>query len=243
MFIGRFIFFSLEESPRYLVNTGRKAEAVAALKQITAFNGQSLKLSIRDVSDTPAPCNLAIDQNDERSSFLEASRTEAAKDTPPGEEAKALPSYSATHTESPRLSRDYPFHSPVTESPRHSLYSPPASPEVRAAALLGSPTASRRQSGYQRRSRSMSMPQPPSLPKRVLKYFTDPIGAWWEKLSSLLAGEARQKTLLIWAMWGLMSLGKFVRVTIRPSLNVLQGTQYSTFIYRSCWKAVLGMSK
>lgn len=53
MFIARIVFFRLHESPRYLVNAGRKHEAVQALQMISQFNGDELSIGIHDVDDTP----------------------------------------------------------------------------------------------------------------------------------------------------------------------------------------------
>ncbi|TFK52346.1 MFS general substrate transporter [Heliocybe sulcata] len=53
MFIARILFFRLHESPRYLVNAGRKREAVQALQMISQYNGDELSIGIHDVDDTP----------------------------------------------------------------------------------------------------------------------------------------------------------------------------------------------
>lgn len=47
----RVIFFRMYESPRYLVTTGRPAEAVENLQLISRFNGEELSINLQDVRD------------------------------------------------------------------------------------------------------------------------------------------------------------------------------------------------
>ncbi len=49
--MARIIFFSLFESPKFLVASGRPEEARVILQRIAAFNGQPLPVSLQDVRD------------------------------------------------------------------------------------------------------------------------------------------------------------------------------------------------
>ena len=51
MFLGRIVFFRLDESPRYLVHAGRKQDALESLQMISRFNGSELALDLDDVED------------------------------------------------------------------------------------------------------------------------------------------------------------------------------------------------
>jgi hypothetical protein len=51
MFLGRILFFRLHESPRYLVQAGRKQDALESLQMISRFNGSELALDLEDVED------------------------------------------------------------------------------------------------------------------------------------------------------------------------------------------------
>ncbi|KZT44614.1 MFS general substrate transporter [Sistotremastrum suecicum HHB10207 ss-3] len=52
MFLCRILFFTLHESPRYLVHAGRHREAIISLQKISAFNGEPVRLELSDVQDT-----------------------------------------------------------------------------------------------------------------------------------------------------------------------------------------------
>ncbi|TDL17241.1 MFS general substrate transporter [Rickenella mellea] len=64
MFLARIVFFTLHESPRFLVHAGRLEEALVSLRKISKFNGSELDLDIEDVDDSPpvgggGPCSPA----------------------------------------------------------------------------------------------------------------------------------------------------------------------------------------
>jgi len=63
MFACRVALFNLEESPRYLISNGRAADAVLALKVISAQNGAGLTITEADVEDNSAGEASAFDHH------------------------------------------------------------------------------------------------------------------------------------------------------------------------------------
>jgi hypothetical protein len=66
--IARLVFFSLLESPKFLVSAGRHEEARAVLQRIAAFNGEPKKLQLSDVHDQEDSANQASAQEQGASS-------------------------------------------------------------------------------------------------------------------------------------------------------------------------------
>ncbi|KAG8899343.1 hypothetical protein FRB99_006774 [Tulasnella sp. 403] len=231
MSLGRFILFRLYESPRFLVNTGRHEEAVHALQKITAFNGQPLKLNVKDVDDTYAPMTdpVVFDEGAGENQHLNPSSPLPYQDRPldsPERFSSAPIVYSATGDDALPLEGDYSFHTPIEERACMKFPSPQTSPTIRLGSLdalsprsraveIGS-SRSPRSSMHVRRKSSMSLP--PVVEGFILDRITDPLSAWWEKVSTLLSDEWRRSTLLIWAMWSLMSLAYTMFNVFLPKL-------------------------
>lgn len=167
MALARILFFSLHESPRFLVHSGRKEEAALALAKIAKFNGEEFRITVADVND------------DEE--------------------------YNAGTHSSTRL--------------RHSLSleDRPVFADEEGEALLESPILTRARSTspiLHRRSLSRTSTYMPSKPKtnRILvllrKWLATPLKAWYARIAGLLSGEWRNRTLLIWAIWMTLSLGR-----------------------------------
>lgn len=57
MFIGRFVFFTLFESPKYLMGKGRNDEAVDVVREIAKRNGRRTSFSLSDLQDHDGPVN------------------------------------------------------------------------------------------------------------------------------------------------------------------------------------------
>ncbi|KAG8942014.1 hypothetical protein FRC03_003731 [Tulasnella sp. 419] len=200
MFIARIFFFTLHESPRYLVNTGRPAEAVHALQSITSFNGMTMKLGIKDVDDQPPVSTIEQDGNSlqqKLSQMLMSSSTERAQHngTPNSDPSPPI-SYQSTSSsaEAPLSGGDYTFQTPVAEIA--PTFPPP--PSRRQSTVI--PPSRRLSTVSQISQRS------PTLNRFIRKWIKEPLEVWWEKILSLLTDEWRKTTLLIWAAWCLMSL-------------------------------------
>ena len=57
MFICRFVFFTLFESPKYLMGKGRNEEAVEVVREIAKRNGRRTSFSLSDLQDHDGPEN------------------------------------------------------------------------------------------------------------------------------------------------------------------------------------------
>ncbi|KAG9042347.1 hypothetical protein FS837_010980, partial [Tulasnella sp. UAMH 9824] len=120
MFVGRFILFSLEESPRYLVNTGRPAEAVHALRQIAAYNGKTMQIGLEDVQDVPEPIfNAEPGELELPDSPKTPIRAPSSIPLPTEPKNGSPPSYDSTSQQgSPLSGNQYTFQTPTEELPR-----------------------------------------------------------------------------------------------------------------------------
>jgi hypothetical protein len=95
MFLARIAFFTIHESPRYLVNAGRHQEALESLQMISKvsalsqimllitglmhvkFNGSELALDLGDVDDRPVP---PVSRTGEAAPFLGESLSRRSED-------------------------------------------------------------------------------------------------------------------------------------------------------------------
>lgn len=50
LWVIRFFFFKLHESPKYLMGKGRDADAVEVVHQVAAFNGTTSSLTLEDLT-------------------------------------------------------------------------------------------------------------------------------------------------------------------------------------------------
>lgn len=67
----RFLLFTLEESPRYLVGRGRDAEAVAVIQRLAAFNGRTCSLTVEQLVAAGGPAqDKDKESNDEKLHIL-----------------------------------------------------------------------------------------------------------------------------------------------------------------------------
>jgi len=188
MFIFRILFFKLHESPRFLVSTGRPAEAVLALRRINSYNGVSMDLDISDVHNEP------IDDPEEAPTKPEG---HPGSNSPRLSDSSATSSdYQATtsHSEAPLANGDYQFQTPTAE--HDPFFSEPNSDSPsRRPASRKSPS---------RRNSSVRFNGPNSI---LLNSVLGPLRSWVDRIQSLLTDEWRRTTLLMWAAWCLMSLG------------------------------------
>lgn len=51
MFVGRFVFFTIYESPKYLMGKGRNAEAVKVVREVARRNGKASSLALDELDD------------------------------------------------------------------------------------------------------------------------------------------------------------------------------------------------
>ncbi|KAG8992280.1 hypothetical protein FRB90_001049, partial [Tulasnella sp. 427] len=218
MFVGRFILFTLEESPRYLVNTGRPAEAVHALQHIAAYNGKVMQIGLDDVVDAPEPIYSAVSGELELPESPKTP-TRAPSSIPLPTEPKdgSPPSYESTSNhDSPIRGNDYQFQTPTEEVPRafDDLWSSANLDTAARFAFPPSPVLTMRShhsrrpsSAHIRRRSSVSVKAyEPTWKDRIVEWITVPLSGWWEKTSTLFTDEWRQSTFLVWTAWMLMSL-------------------------------------
>lgn len=164
MFLARFFFFSLHESPRYLVHAGKKEEAAIVLAKIARFNGDELSITVADVDDDHEEAGGDVGSSTIRRSI-------AIRD---GEEERLL-------------------SSPVRE--RRPLQ------RVRAASQS-----------------SIASVKSSSAYMLARRWIVRPIHAWYVRVSGLLAGEWRTRTLLIWGIWMTMALAYTIFNVFLPTL-------------------------
>lgn len=68
--MARLVFFTLFESPKYLVSAGKHEEARSVLQRIAAFNGDPKRVRLSDVSDRNEAQDASSRTNRARSTFL-----------------------------------------------------------------------------------------------------------------------------------------------------------------------------
>ncbi|MCO5614000.1 hypothetical protein L7F22_068280 [Adiantum nelumboides] len=68
--MARLVFFTLFESPKYLVSAGKHEEARSVLQRIAAFNGDPKRVRLSDVSDRNEPQTTSFRPNRTRSTFI-----------------------------------------------------------------------------------------------------------------------------------------------------------------------------
>lgn len=68
--MARLVFFTLFESPKYLVSAGKHEEARSVLQRIAAFNGDPKRVKLSDVCDRNEPQSTSSRPNRTRSTFI-----------------------------------------------------------------------------------------------------------------------------------------------------------------------------
>lgn len=216
MFVGRFILFSLEESPRYLVNTGRPAEAVHALQHIAEYNGKTMQIGLEDVQDNPEPIFSAeTDELELPGSPKTPIRAPSSIPLPIEPKDGSPPSYDSTSRQGSPLTADrYTSRTPTEERAYDDLWNSANLDTAARYAFPPSPVLTMRShhsrrpsSAHLRRRSSMSVKySEPTWKDQIVEWVSVPVSAWWEKTSALFTDEYRRSTLLVWAAWMLMSL-------------------------------------
>lgn len=254
MFLGRIAFFRLHESPRFLVTNGRHSDALEIVHDIAKFNGRSRAFGLEDVRlpssftsasharvptstrhlSPPTPSRLLDSPHAEFKAALDLSHT------PPRSSSDGI--YNSTSTSGPPRPQ-YPFKTPTREQSALFL------DELReSAAASAAPTERDAPPQRNRLERSTSSH---SMSRRQ----EDKSGAAWstslrasavealeetrQKLAALFTRTWRRTTILMWILWGAMSLGPSIfsavldcRLTVWPA-GIQQASPCSTRSSRS----------
>ncbi|KDN52949.1 MFS general substrate transporter [Tilletiaria anomala UBC 951] len=185
--IARLIFFKLFESPKFLVASGRHQEARVVLQQIAAFNGKPLPVSLRDVED---------EQRRHAGSAQRDSRPFRGFSSLFGGDGKAnSPGYDALPTEDEEHGR-----SEMEEAtPSQSLDRPSieAAQATTSSMHILSPAA----------PLPLPLSPPPAFVRRLLpaNWHTG-LADFWARYTHLFEPHWRRTTILVWAIWTLVSL-------------------------------------
>lgn len=195
MFLCRIIFFKLHESPRYLVHAGRKEEAAVALTEIAKFNGQDLEFELDDVDDT-AEVETTLQR--------EVSTTRHSIEGQPLLPTAASPVSATANGGAEGL----PPRRPRLGGPGHGhSRSRSGMPAIRRSSTASVYSlGGRKGSGFLR-----------SLPRWLRK----PISMWMSRVEPLFEDDWRERTLLIWGVWGCLALGM---CTIASAVGPISGT-------------------
>lgn len=202
MFIGRIVFFRLHESPRYLVHAGRPLEAIESLELISRFNGDELKLDLKDVADHHPPsgdrlssptCTTPLGLG---SASLSPSLPSEGNGRPP-----LVTQYNSTDAASTPL---HDSSEPTVDSGSEScIYSNQPYPPTTSRTGEGQ---SHYADGHIRSSRDQV--RQARLRDKVSRRTRLPpwLRAWWDRVMMVLTPEWMRTTLVVWTAWFDMSL-------------------------------------
>jgi len=234
MFLARIAFFRLHESPRYLVHAGRPQEAVESLQLISKFNGSELSLGLDDVAIHVQPPlegnNVSnVDSTMPREGIhapllanadMAVNGLTAANASPTEDDSPTRTRMLTSQSSRDGLRNSSPDNEPKDYSATASTSAPsaeylPIAKDVDSP--LSSPTSRRRQltlggdhamgSGHRRMSTASSLHEVRSkLYWKLPRWFRKPLYAWIDRIAMVLSPEWLKTTLLVWAVWGAMSL-------------------------------------
>lgn len=143
MCIARIVLFRMRESPRYLVASGRHAEAVHSLRRIIAFNGHDYPLTIDDITDEMDDIEQQKDASQPSNGIVRPTLSTDNSDM----------EYNSTgHSPDPHLTYMHTFATPVEEqqaqfppvpnpAPISTARSIPEDTKVRNLPMIGRPLA------------------------------------------------------------------------------------------------------
>ncbi|KDQ20952.1 hypothetical protein BOTBODRAFT_62009 [Botryobasidium botryosum FD-172 SS1] len=211
MFVARIFFFRIHESPRYLVHAGRSAEAVHALQNISKANGAPMKLSLKDVEDhqSSASSSSVNTPADEHERTLLGRTSPPAPPSPP----KYLTppdqaDYHATGTspEPPLANGAYSFHTATEEVADPFLsYAAPSDHDADEDEDEEEPKP--RHPRLASSSSYLDYGKDDGILSKLPKWLARPLRGWTQRVGVLFTPTWRRTTVLVWAAWGLMSLG------------------------------------
>ncbi|ODN74810.1 hypothetical protein L202_07125 [Cryptococcus amylolentus CBS 6039] len=196
--LARWFLFKLQESPRYLVSTGRSQEAILALQTIADFNDHSISIQHADVqSNEPS----AAEPSTRRPSFMglggegggagEGGSPGAEQDyggVGMGPERKGIPLQTATSfyktpgtvdIEESRNLFDQSFHESISEENRALLNEGSEEPAMKRESASGG-------GGWTEKPRDWWM-------------------SWVGQMQKLFVPQWRKTVILMWIIWGSMS--------------------------------------
>ncbi|EKM79586.1 hypothetical protein AGABI1DRAFT_74699 [Agaricus bisporus var. burnettii JB137-S8] len=210
MFLARMVLFRLHESPRYLVHAGRPLEAVKSLKMISKFNGSDLEIELDDVADhhpatttnttSALPPSQSLLNGRPDSTVITGSMDDRKVDErvvfDAGDEAAGNAGSSSPTKNSTDRSTLVPSYNAVGETASnvlegHSFKTPLLSNEDVLPREIPKRSNSDNEDEYK-----------PNLGSGARK----PLAAWWDRVSMVLEPEWFRTTVLVWAVWGSMSL-------------------------------------
>jgi hypothetical protein len=249
LFAARVLFFTLHESPRFLVRAGRPAAALDALTRIARFNGSPLVLELADVRDAPGAISHAggsrahqggqAEPAEEGAPFLSKGEDgEAAEDDL--EEAPPVRAHPVRMASSTGL-----FDAPGGEVRDYATVTPPAGTPTGADANADVPPARPRPPRTRLASHRPSM-----LPSRasyrgdpvacayVPRALRAPLAGWMDRVALTLEPDWRRTTVLVWAAWFAMSFGTCLSTSVRDEklLSDPQRSRCSTCTCQSSLK-------
>jgi hypothetical protein len=226
------LFFTLHESPRYLVRAGREQDAVQALQLIARYNGDATPIGIADVRDQ-------LHANGENEGLLPKDN---GGSSPPSPERPRHATRMASSTglfDGPEV-KDY---SSATNTPPSDLSTPsgslpirshsppqldddevpparPRPPKRRTATTRSSMLASR--SSYRGESRKWTC---------VPRFLRGPLDSWLERVSMVLSPRWRRTTLLVWVIWWAMSFGTPIPASLNARADLgLAFTMFNVYL-------------
>lgn len=224
MFCARVFLFRLHESPRYLASQQKSEDALAALKKIAAFNARPMRLELRDVEIKATMDDYHSVKTDEDRS---AEHADNCAGSPKGHASSAaahpgiissnssayIDFSTATEYGTPPLAEDNVpsgtnrskssaqssfFHTPSEELGQaqafHTANHPPKINSVRANADSGEVSDDDPFLDLDSHGRSRKM--------RLRKLLENGLA----KLKLLFLPSWKRTTILMWMIWGLMSL-------------------------------------
>ncbi|KAF9054830.1 major facilitator superfamily domain-containing protein [Panaeolus papilionaceus] len=246
MFLARIVFFRLHESPRYLVHAGRPQEALRSLQEISKFNGTNILIELEDVRDHPlvvprtqsptqselttrprADSTTIFDANAYVPSSLNGPPTRHSPANSNGsvENGNIVTQYASTG-ETPSvdaLSGDgmsgLSSAARKEASSSDSTTSPPENAEGRPTPR---PRPSLTPSHSRRNTRSSSFYDTRSQ-KLLHKWIRRPLAAWRERVMMVLEPEWLRTTVIVWGVWGAMSLAFTMFNVYLPKLLETRG--------------------
>lgn len=233
--IARWSLFRLQESPRYLVSNGRAGEAVVALQHIAKFNDQAMQIDDADVRQTEAGHStdvehggseggemkyLPVDGGEQHASLLRRSHDGLPVPPYPGSGVDEASASSTPHSGTSRTMYDSVGIGPAPPPRKQPLRLGSAFYSVAAeehentfdqsfgdAAENGYSGSSEertptRKINPQRTTSMLSVRSLGEAADRGAEWWT----AWKTQMGKLFVPKWRKTVILMWIIWGSMSL-------------------------------------
>jgi hypothetical protein len=223
MFGARFFLFRLHESPRYLASQQKSEAALAVLKNIAAYNAHPLRLELRDVELKTSMEGFRSVKTDEDDSFESQAVTAVGSVKHPAPSNPAHPGISSSNSSAyidfstareygtPPLAQDtVPSNTSRTvPSAQGSFFHTPSEELGHAQAFPHLGDTSNMISAKDDPDEiyddepHLDLEQEVSARKMDVRHFIENGSA---RLRLLFVPEWKRTTILMWLIWGLMSL-------------------------------------